>query len=107
MNLSTVPAAGWALLAASIVAALLIDVGIVRLLMEFLNPPSAHVFWIGRVGKLVAALAWWVFALNFWYGQFLSAGQPPNSIFKAAATAYVLVLLLFAGVTYPRRPRNV
>ena len=108
-----IPPIGWAILAASVLLAVLADYGIVRLMLEFLRPASAYVFWAGRAGKVGALVAWVLFFNEFWYPQFLGQGvQSVPSVVSMAEWTVIIALFLAAAVSAPRnlggkRGRNV
>ena len=93
---------GWIILALSLVAAVIVDLAIARFGMEIFKPPSAYIFWIGRAGKVAAALAWVSFFTGYWYPEHVSKGQPVPGMIKAAGWAVIGVLLLLAFATLPR-----
>ncbi|HEU4754644.1 MAG TPA: hypothetical protein VFU47_16160 [Armatimonadota bacterium] len=101
MNVS-LPALGW--LGGSLVALVLLDWGLARLLLELLRPASAFAFWSGRAAKLLALLAWCLFFNGFWYPQFL--GSPPPPLVTAAEGGVLGLLLILSFVTLPRAPRR-
>lgn len=95
----------WIWLAASPVAAVIVDLLITRALLEALRPTSAYVFWAGRVGKLAAFYGWLGFLTGFWYPRFVSADDPPEWMRPAALILGVL-LLAAAIATKPRAPHR-
>lgn len=102
MNFQNVQPVGWVLLALSFLGAVLVDYGCHRLLLEFLRPPSAWIFWVGRVGKIAGLLAWIYFFNCFWYPQILGGGQTLPTMVSTAETATVVLVTLFALLTVPR-----
>src|SRR5687767_8147091 len=92
---------GWIFLAVSIIAAVVLDLTIARFGMELFKPPSAYVFWVGRAGKLAAAVAWITYFTGHWYPTFVSKGHPAPAMIGAGAWAFMGVLLFLALITLP------
>lgn len=103
--LMSIPPVGWALFAVSFVLAIVVDVALVRLLLDFVQPTSAYVFWMGRVGKVMGMAAWVLYVNLFWYPQFLGAGRPVPQLISALEWGVVAVVAMVAIATYPRLPR--
>jgi hypothetical protein len=96
----------WGILAGSLLVAVIVDWAVVQLLLEFLKPTSAYVFWIGRAGKIAAVVAWVLFFNEFWYPQFVSSVQPVPGWGTALEWGLVAVLGIAAFATLPRAPRR-
>lgn len=100
-----IPAMGWVLFALSFALAVVVDLAVVRLLMEFLRPTSAYVFGMGRLGKVMGAVAWVLYINRFWYPQFPGKGQTAPQLIHALEWGVVAVVVMIAVATYPRLPR--
>lgn len=102
MQLST---EAWIWLAASPVAAVIVDVLLTRALLETLRPTWAYAPWAGRIGKLAAFVGWLGFMTGFWFPHFVSTDEPPGWLKPAALTLGVLFLVA-AIVTKSRGPQR-
>ena len=86
------PAAGW--LVGSLVAALLLEYGLVRAAVPPLRHPSRQVFVVVRGVKLFVVALWFVFFHQFWFPRFISLAQPtPSWVFAAELTFLILLLV--------------
>jgi hypothetical protein len=94
----------WIWLAASIVAAVIVDVVVTRLLLEVFRPASAYVFGVGRGGKVAAVCGWIAFIVAFWYPQFIGGEQP--DWLKLVALGIIIGLLVLSFITHPKRSRS-
>ena len=103
MDLSTSP---YPWLAGSLLAAVVVDWVIARVLMELLRPASGWVFWIGRTSKLLTVVLWLVFFNSFLYPRFFGGAEVPPTVIAIQA-AVVGLLLLAAFVTLPRATRRL
>ena len=99
MNISS---DGYIALGLSIVVAVLVDLAVFRVLLEFLRPASRYLFWAGRASKIAAASAWAVYLNNSWYPAFLGAGAELPALVGAAELAMLGALLVMAAVSFPR-----
>lgn len=99
-----IPPAGYAVLGISVVIAVLLDYAVVVGLLSFLRPPSAHAFWIARVGKLVSIALWCIFLNEYWMPGYL----PRATFVPMVRTGEIIVLaalVVVALATYPRAGR--
>jgi hypothetical protein len=94
----------YAWLAGSVVAAVILDVVLTRLLLEVFRPPSLYAFWAARGGKLTAVFLWIAFVVAYWWPQILRAEQP--EWLKLTGIGLIFGLLLVAFITHPRGPRR-
>jgi hypothetical protein len=91
-------------LAGSVVAAVILDLLVTRLLLEVFRPASAYAFWSGRGGKLTAIFLWIAFVVAYWWPQFVDP-VPPDWL-KMVGLALIFGLLVVAFVTHPRGPQH-
>jgi len=105
-QLANIPPTGWALFALSFVVAIVVDVALVRLLLDFLRPTSAYVFAMGRVGKIAGVVAWVLYVNHFWYPQYLGRGQAAPQLISALGWGIVAVVVMMALTTFPRLSRS-
>ncbi|MCC2671902.1 MAG: hypothetical protein K0Q72_4373 [Armatimonadetes bacterium] len=102
MNLQPI---AYAWLALAFLIAVVVDFVVVRILLDFLRPTSAYVFWIGRAGKIAGLAAWVLYVNMFWYPQYLGAGAPMPQLISVAEWSCVGVLAFVALATQPRLGR--
>jgi hypothetical protein len=96
------PPIAYAWLALAFLIAIVVDYAVVRILLDFLRPTSAYVFWMGRAGKVAGLAAWVLYINHFWYPQFLGAGTPMPQLISVAEWSAVGVLAFVAVATQPR-----
>ena len=92
----------YAWLALAFVLAVVVDYAVVRILLDFLRPTSAYVFWIGRAGKIAGLAAWVIYINHFWYPNFLGNGLPMPQLISVAEWSAVGVLGFMALASQPR-----
>lgn len=93
---------GWAVLGGSLLAAVLVDFVLLRVLLEVFRPPSVTIPWAGRAAKLTTLVLWIYFFNSFWYPQYLAPGRALSDVVRNGEIAVVVVLVLLAIVTLPR-----
>lgn len=91
-------------LGGSIVAAVVIDLVVARLLLEFLRPAYANAFVSGRAGKVAGLTAWLVYVAGYWLPQYVPAADSFQAMIKAGAAAVIGVAALLAFTSMPRSP---
>ena len=99
MNIEPV---GWGVLAASILVAVLLDLGVLWAGLEYLKPPSKSVFVVARVAKLLGLIGWVLFLSLVWYPTYVEKGAPLPQMWKLGLAGLIVVVALVAGVSFPR-----
>jgi len=98
---------GYVFLALSLVGAIFLDWAVVKFGLDFLRPASAYVFLIGRAGKLVSFIAWFLFVSSYWYPHYLSQDQPIPGLYTAVGWGLVALMAILAFTTLPRMPQTI
>jgi hypothetical protein len=101
-----IPPSGYYWFAGSLVAAVLLDIALFRVALEFLKPASAYLFWAARGAKLIALMGWMLFFNSYWYPQFLRPGAEPDALIKWGEAGLVLAIVAVAVATSPRMRRR-
>jgi hypothetical protein len=99
MNITPV---GWAILGGSILAAVLLDYGVLWLCLEYMKPPSSTVFIAARVAKVVGLVGWVLFFSLFWYPGYGPTAEPLPQMGKNIIAGVILGVVVIAALTFPR-----